>query len=126
MPRVTRRGGTVELHGSVDDALRGASVAKSLAHGDLGPSALPLVPLPRGAEDEEARGVELGQHLGEGDLRELHLGQTLPELLANLHARGRVLERRGAPCRRRQRPQGRPEDLERAEREGKSRRPLLR
>ena len=54
----------VELHGAVDDALRGLG-GEHLRHRDLGLARALRVLRPRRARDEQARGLELRRHLGE-------------------------------------------------------------
>ena len=71
---------------------------------------------PRGARDEQPRGVELGRHVGQRRLHELLLGERLAELHARRHVRDGLVERAPRHAHGRGADRG-AEDVERAERE---------
>ena len=77
------------LHGGVDDALRGFRRASILAMAASTVTRLTLVALPRRAIGEERGGIDLGCHRGEFRLRQLKIGQRLTKHFA----RGRASQR---------------------------------
>ena len=111
----------MELHGAIDDPLRRLG-REHLGHRDRdvrrgGDRVVAVVLRPRRAGDEEARGVELGRHVGERGLHELEVG----EALAELHARRRTCASASSSARcampHAARADRRAEHVERAERE---------
>src|ERR1700688_2864022 len=83
----------VDLQRLVGDPLRHLG-REELGLRGLERVALPLVPGPGRLPGQQARGVELGRHVGEIELDGLEVGEVLAELLALLGVGEGVLERR--------------------------------
>src|ERR1700720_2794639 len=83
---------TEHLHGSVDHLLRGFG-GSHFRHRCRNRDVLPLVAQPCSAISEQRGSIDSGCHLRELRLRQLKIGQRLPEHFARSRAAQRFLER---------------------------------